>query len=131
MPWSPLAGGFLSGKFTREKEIAGNCRRDSFDFPPLNKARAFDIIDKMSEMGKRYNCSVARIALAWMLTKSYVTSIIIGAKTPDQLKDNIEATKIKLAEEDIQELENISALTPEYPAWMMDRQLSNRWPEIK
>jgi aryl-alcohol dehydrogenase-like predicted oxidoreductase len=131
MPWSPLAGGFLSGKYTREKEIAGNSRRDSFDFPPLNKSRAFDIIDKMSEIGKRYNCSVARIALAWMLTKSYVTSIIIGAKTPDQLKDNIEATKIRLAEEDIQELENISALTPEYPAWMVDRQLSNRWPEIK
>jgi aryl-alcohol dehydrogenase-like predicted oxidoreductase len=131
IPWSPLAGGFLSGKFTREKEIAGNSRRDAFDFPPLNKQKAFDIIDAMNEIGKKHNISAARVALAWMLTKPYVSSIIIGAKTPDQLKDNIEATKTQLSIEDLEQLEHISALTPEYPAWMIERQQGGRMPEIK
>jgi aryl-alcohol dehydrogenase-like predicted oxidoreductase len=131
MPWSPLAGGFLSGKFTREKEIAGNSRRDTFDFPPINKKKAFDIIDVMNVVGKRHNISVARVALAWMLTKPYVTSIIIGAKNTDQLTDNIEATKFQLTEEDLQQLEQISALTPEYPAWMIERQQGGRMPEVK
>ncbi|WP_159518852.1 aldo/keto reductase [Sunxiuqinia indica] len=128
MPWSPLAGGFLSGKYTREKEKAGDSRRDDFDFPPLNKEKAFDIIDVMLKIAKNHQVSAAQIALAWMLRKPAVTSIIIGAKKPDQLNDNLASTQLQLTEDEINQLDEISALTPEYPGWMVQRQMQDRLP---
>ncbi len=129
MPWSPLAGGFLSGKFTRNNEKAGDSRRDTFDFPPLNKPKAYDIIDVMAKIGKSHDVSAARVALAWLLAKPAVTSVIIGAKRKDQLIDNIESVKLQLSIEELAELEAISALSSEYPAWMVNRQLTGRYPE--
>ncbi len=129
MPWSPLAGGFLSGKYTRDKLKAGGSRRDEFDFPPINKDKAFDIIEVMEKIGKSHGTSVARIALAWMLQKSGVTSIIIGAKRQEQLLDNIAATELKFSESEMKELDDISTLPREYPGWMVERQLTGRWPE--
>ena len=129
MPWSPLAGGFLSGKYDRNQETAGDSRRDTFDFPPLNKERAYDIIDVMKRIGINHNVSVARVALAWILTKPGITSIIIGAKREEQLIDNIECTKLELGDEELKELETVSALQPEYPAWMVNRQMTGRFPE--
>ena len=129
MPWSPLAGGFMSGKFTRNKEKAGDSRRDNFDFPPLNKEKAYDIIDVMIEVGKKYNVSAAQVALAWLLHRESVTSVIIGAKKQEQLLDNIAAAKLKLHADDLKQLDAISALTPEYPGWMVERQLMGRMPE--
>jgi aryl-alcohol dehydrogenase-like predicted oxidoreductase len=131
IPWSPLAGGFLSGKFTRNKEKAGDSRRDEFDFPPLDKEKAYNIIDILIKIGSKHNVSAARVALAWLLKKPYVTSIIIGAKNKTQLKDNILATELKLTDEELQQLDKISALIPEYPAWMIDRQVSGRFPAEK
>jgi aryl-alcohol dehydrogenase-like predicted oxidoreductase len=129
MPWSPLAGGFLSGKFTRNTEKAGDSRRDNFDFPPVNKEKAYDIIDIMLEIGKRHNVSAEQVALAWMLNKPFVTSIIIGAKKKEQLRDNISATELILSEDDINKLDKISELSPEYPGWMVERQEQGRIPE--
>ena len=129
MPWSPLAGGFLSGKFTRNNEIAGDSRRDTFDFPPINKGKAYDIIDLMTRIGNDHKVTAARVALAWLLGKPGVTSIIIGAKKKDQLLDNIECTTLKLSAAELSELEKISALSPEYPGWMVERQLTGRYPE--
>ncbi|MEI6823112.1 MAG: aldo/keto reductase [Bacteroidota bacterium] len=130
MPWSPLAGGFLSGKFTRNKEVAGNnSRRDSFDFPPINKSKAYDIIDVMEEVAKNYNVSVATVALNWVIKQKGVTSTIIGAKTLQQLNDNIASVNLQLSNEDMQKLNEVSALAPEYPGWMVNRQLQGRWPE--
>ena len=129
MPWSPLAGGFLSGKYTRDKAKAGDSRRDEFDFPPVNKEKAYDIIDVMIKIGKTHNVSVARVALAWMLKKPGVTSIIIGAKRKDQLEDNIAATELDLTEKEMKQLDEISALPVEYPGWMVERQSQGRWPE--
>lgn len=131
MPWSPLAGGFLSGKFTRNIEKAGDSRRDTFDFPLINKTKAYDIIDVMNKIGKDHNVSGARVALAWLLTKPGVTSIIIGAKKKDQLIDNIESTKLQFTGEEMVQLEAVSALSQEYPAWMVNRQMSGRYPEVK
>ena len=128
MPWSPLAGGFLSGKFTRNNEVAGNSRRDAFDFPPINKTKAYDIIDVMAEIGKHHNVSVATVALNWVIKQPAVTSTIIGAKTLEQLKNNISAVDLQLTEEDMQQLNEVSALAPEYPGWMVNRQLQGRWP---
>lgn len=129
MPWSPLAGGFLSGKFTRNQEVAGNSRRDSFDFPPINKEKAYDIIDVMAGIAKNHNVSVASVALNWVIKQPAVTSTIIGAKTIQQLTDNISAVDLELAPEELQQLNEISALTTEYPGWMVNRQTQGRWPE--
>jgi aryl-alcohol dehydrogenase-like predicted oxidoreductase len=129
MPWSPLAGGFLSGKFTRDKLKAGGSRRDEFDFPPVNKEKAYEIIDVMSEIGARHNVSVARVALSWLLRKPAVTSIIIGAKRSDQLLDNIEATKLELTLDEMKKLDQVSELVPEYPGWMVERQITGRFPD--
>ena len=128
MPWSPLAGGFLSGKYTRKNEKAGDSRRDSFDFPPINKEKAYDIIDLMAEIGLQHDSSVAQVALAWLLKKPHVTSVIIGAKRHEQLLDNIAATRLDLTVEEMQRLDTISNLTPEYPGWMVERQLTGRMP---
>jgi aryl-alcohol dehydrogenase-like predicted oxidoreductase len=129
MPWSPLAGGFLSGKFTRNNEKAGDSRRDTFDFPPINKEKAYNIIDEMVEIGKNYNnASAARIALSWLLHRKSVTSVIIGAKKQEQLLDNIAATKLILSHDAIQKLDAISELSPEYPGWMLERQSQGRMP---
>jgi len=129
MPWSPLAGGFLSGKFTRNNEVAGDSRRDTFDFPPVNKAKAYDIIDVLLEIAANHQVSAAQVALAYILKKPAVTSIIIGAKKHDQLLDNIAATKLELTADELQQLDNISALAPEYPGWMLARQAMGRMPE--
>jgi aryl-alcohol dehydrogenase-like predicted oxidoreductase len=131
MPWSPLAGGFLSGKFKRESKTDGDNRRDNFDFPPINKDKAFDIIDVMSKIGDRYGVSVARVALSWTKEKTGVTSVIIGAKSQEQLLDNLACTQLQLTPDEMKELDAISALTPEYPGWMVDRQLTGRFPENK
>jgi aryl-alcohol dehydrogenase-like predicted oxidoreductase len=131
MPWSPLAGGFLSGKYTRDIKTAGGSRRDSFDFPPINKEKAYDIIDVMKNIGGRYKVSAARVALSWTKDKPGVASVIIGAKNQEQLLDNIACTQLQLTADEIKELDTISALTPEYPGWMVDRQLTGRFPELK
>jgi aryl-alcohol dehydrogenase-like predicted oxidoreductase len=126
MPWSPLAGGFLSGKYTRGKEKAGESRRDNFDFPPLNKEKTYDIIDLMLKIGKNHHVSAAQVALSWLAKKPGVTSIIIGAKKEEQLIDNIASTELVLSESEMKELDNISTLSPEYPGWMMNRQMQDR-----
>ena len=125
MPWSPLAGGFMSGKYTRDQEKSGG-RRDNFDFPPVNKERAYDIIDVLAEVGKAHNVSVAQVALAWVRHQAVVTSTIIGAKTIQQLNDNVQSTEVKLTEDDMKKLNEISALPSEYPGWMVDRQRTDR-----
>ncbi len=126
MVWSPLAGGLLSGKVDRDTKAADGTRRASFDFPPVNRERAFDCIDVMRDIAKAHGVSVARIALAWVLHRPFVMSVIIGAKTPEQLDDNLAATEIKLSIEELERLDKVSALPPEYPGWMIEYQSANR-----
>jgi aryl-alcohol dehydrogenase-like predicted oxidoreductase len=125
LPWSPLAGGFLSGKFTRDGG-PNDARRTTFDFPPVDKDKAFDIIDAMRPMAEARGVSVAQIALAWLLHQKHVTSVIIGAKTVSQLDDNIAATKVELSNDDLAKLDAVSKLRPEYPGWMLERQGGDR-----
>jgi len=126
MPWSPLAGGFLSGKYTRTSEKSGNNRRDNFDFPPINKDKAYDIIDVIIEIGKSHKVSAAQIALAWVRQQPGVTSTIIGAKNSDQLLDNIKSTEVTLSANDLKKIDEVSALPKEYPGWMAERQSADR-----
>jgi len=128
MVWSPLAGGLLSGKFTREGDAPEGARRAAFDFPPVDKAHAFDVIDAMRPMAKEHGVSVANIALAWLLHQNWVTSVLIGAKTMDQLEDNLNAVNIELSTHELRQLDEVSALPPEYPQWMIERQAAGRRP---
>jgi aryl-alcohol dehydrogenase-like predicted oxidoreductase len=120
--WSPLAGGLLSGKFSREKQKPEGSRRSEFDFPLVDKERAWKVLEVMAPIAKAHSCSAARISLAWLLTKPFVTSVIIGAKRLDQLQDNLAAVDVKLTESEIKQLDEVSALPPEYPGWMLPRQ---------
>ena len=131
MVWSPLAGGFLSGKFTREKRGDNDARRSTFDFPPVDKERAYDIIDAMAAVGQARRASVARVALAWLLKRKGVMSVIIGAKTVDQLNDNLAAADLDLSDDEMAQLDQASALKPEYPGWMLARQADGRLPAAK
>jgi len=115
--WSPLAGGFLSGKFTRDNKDAA-ARRATFDFPPVDKDRAYGIVDAMRKIADLHGVSVAQIALAWILAHDVVTSVIIGARKLEQLDDNLRSVDVTLSSEELKALDEASRLTPEYPAWM-------------
>jgi aryl-alcohol dehydrogenase-like predicted oxidoreductase len=124
--WSPLAGGLLSGKFSRDNQKPADSRRASFDFPIVDKERAWKILDVMAPIAKARSCSAARIALAWLLAKPVVTSVIIGAKRADQLKDNVAAVELTLSPDELKQLDDVSALPPEYPGWMLPFQGADR-----
>jgi aryl-alcohol dehydrogenase-like predicted oxidoreductase len=124
--WSPLAGGLLSGKFSRNNQKAEGARRSEFDFPIVDKERAWRILDVMAPIAKTHGCSPARVALAWLLTKPVITSVIIGAKRIEQLQDNLAAVELKLTDDELRQLDDVSALPPEYPGWMLPFQSADR-----
>jgi aryl-alcohol dehydrogenase-like predicted oxidoreductase len=130
LPWSPLAGGFLSGKYARDGAGPNDARRTSFDFPPVDKERGYRVIDAMRAIGDVHGVSVARVALAWLLHQPAVTSVIIGAKTKDQLTDNIAAVAVELSAAELKTLDEVSKLPSEYPGWMFDRQGADRRGQI-
>jgi aryl-alcohol dehydrogenase-like predicted oxidoreductase len=131
MPWSPLAGGFLSGKFKRDVQGPEGARRTSFDFPPVDREKAFRIIDVMRPIAEQHGATVAGVALAWLLHQSAVTSVIVGAKSREQLQDNMAATQVKLTAEDLTALNQVSALAPEYPGWMLERMGTDRLNSVR
>ena len=128
LPWSPLAGGFLTGKFTRAGASDNAARRAKFTFPPVNLEKGYDIIDTLAAVGARRNATIAQVALAWLLYQPSVTSVIIGARNAAQLKDNLGAVDVKLEAEDLKQLDEVSKLTPEYPGWMFGTQGGDRRP---
>lgn len=131
MVWSPLAGGLLSGKFSKDDQSPEGARRASFDFPPVDKDRAWKCVDAMREVGNTHGVSIARVALAYVLAKPFTTTVIIGAKNMEQLDDNLEATKLKLTADDMKKLDELSQLPHEYPGWMLARQGAERIPQPK
>jgi aryl-alcohol dehydrogenase-like predicted oxidoreductase len=114
--WSPLAGGFLSGKFTRD--ATGEGRRKTFDFPPVDKEKGFDVVDVLANIAKERGASVAQVALAWVLANRAVTSVIIGARNLKQLDDNLGAVELALSDEELKGLDEVSRIPPAYPLWM-------------
>jgi aryl-alcohol dehydrogenase-like predicted oxidoreductase len=129
MVWSPLAGGLLSGKFEPGAPAMEGARRTTFDFPPVDAERAWACVKVMREIGKAHGVSVARVALAWLLAKPHVMTVIIGAKTVDQLADNLAAVDLVLKPDELRELDDVSALPGEYPGWMFERQGGGRRPK--
>jgi len=129
MVWSPLAGGLLSGKFGPDSEKVAGARRASFDFPPVNRERAWAAVAAMRPIAEAHRVSVARVALAYVLHKPFVTSVIIGAKNVAQLDDNLASVSLVLSADELAKLDAVSALPPEYPGWMLERQGSARVPK--
>jgi aryl-alcohol dehydrogenase-like predicted oxidoreductase len=128
LPWSPLAGGLLSGKFDLDKAGPEGARRSTFDFPPIDRPRVQRVIEALREVSQATGISVPRVALAWLLTRPFVTSVIIGAKTPEQLADNLGTSDVTLDAEHVARLDAASAIPREYPGWMVERQNENRRP---
>ena len=130
MVWSPLAGGLLSGKYGREQQAEEGSRRITFDFPPVDKDRAWNCVDVMRTIAQAHGTSVAQAALAWLLHQPQVTSIIVGAKRPEQLADNLAATELMLTNTELQQIGDASRLPPEYPGWMFERQGGYRRKQV-
>jgi aryl-alcohol dehydrogenase-like predicted oxidoreductase len=124
--WSPLAGGLLSGKFSRTNPKPAGSRRTEYDFPIVDKERTWNILDVMAPIAKAHGCSPARLSIAWLLAKPVVTSVIIGAKRLDQLQDNLAAVELTLTQDELRQLNEVSALAPEYPGWVLPFQGADR-----
>ncbi len=124
--WSPLAGGLLSGKFSRTNQKPADSRRTESEFPIVDKERTWKILDVMAPIAKAHGCSPARVSLAWLLAKPVVTSVIIGAKRLDQLQDNLAAVDLTLTRDELRQLDEVSALPFEYPGWVLPFQAADR-----
>ncbi len=124
MVWSPLAGGFLSGKYTRgaDGKPSGEGRVNAFSLPGMTSDRSYAIVDAMRPIAEAHGRPVAQVALAWLLAQPVVTSVIVGAKRPDQLADNLAAIDLVLTPEQLAALDAVSKLPGEYPGWMFERQ---------
>ncbi|MFD5829109.1 aldo/keto reductase [Lentzea sp. NPDC060358] len=125
--WSPLAGGLLSGKFSRDNQSPEGARRSEFDFPVVDRDRVWAVLDVLRPIAEAHGCSPARIALAWLLARSEVTSVLVGARRLAQLEDNLAAADVELGEDEISRLDEVSELPPEYPGWMLGTQGADRW----
>ena len=126
LPWSPLSGGFLSGKYRRDNPNPEGARRSGFQFPPIDEARGFDAVEALAAIAKQRDATVAQVALAWLLAQPGVTSIIIGANKMSQLEDNLKATDLKLTAAELEVLSATTAPAPQYPQWMIDLQNQGR-----
>jgi aryl-alcohol dehydrogenase-like predicted oxidoreductase len=124
--WGPLAGGLLSGKFSRANQKPADSRRSEYDFPIVDKERTWKILDVIAPIAKAHGCSPARVSIAWLLATPVVTSVIIGAKRLDQLKENLAAVELTLTPDELRQLDEVSALPPEYPGWMLPFQGADR-----
>lgn len=118
MVWSPLAGGFITGKFRRGKDGPEGSRRTSFDFPPVDKEKGYDVVDKLDALAKAKDSTIPRLALSWVLHQRGITSVIIGAKRIDQLEDNLLAVDVEWTEQELAELAELTAPPSLYPFWM-------------
>ena len=119
MAWSPLAGGFLSGKYTREDPVPDKSRRAKFDFPAIDVEKGHEVVARLRDLAGKYGASVPQVAIAWLLAKPCVSTVIIGANNLDQLEDNLGASRIVLAAKDADILDALTATSPRYPEWML------------
>jgi aryl-alcohol dehydrogenase-like predicted oxidoreductase len=126
LPWSPLSGGFLTGKYRRDKNAPPDARRASFDFPPIDQARGYDAVEQLERVAQETGASIARAALAWLLAQPGITSVIIGANKESQLEDNLKAAELKLTEDQVAQLSATTQPPKLYPQWMIEFQNSPR-----
>ena len=123
MTWSPLASGFLSGKYTRGNPVPEGSRRAKFDFPPVDVDKGYAVVDALKTVASAHKATVPQAALAWLLAKEHVTSVLVGAASAAQLKDNLGAADIRLAPEEASLLDSLTTPAQPYPAWMQSMAL--------
>lgn len=124
--WSPLASGFLSGKYTRETPVPEDARRAKFQFPPIDVEKGYAVVDVLKQIGQNHGASPAQVAIAWILTKPFISSVIIGANTMQQLEDNLGAAELKLSAQEIEQLDTLTASQSLYPGWMQPMGWDNK-----
>jgi len=118
MVWSPLAGGYLSGKYATGGDSTG-ARQTELDFPPIDRARGAPLIEILKAVAAKHGRRPAQIAIAWLLHQDVVSTVIIGAKRIDQLRENVQSTEIALDADDLAQLDAVSKLPIEYPGWSL------------
>jgi aryl-alcohol dehydrogenase-like predicted oxidoreductase len=118
--WSPLASGFLSGKYTRQTLSDPNNRLSGFDILPFDKEAGFKLVEKMRAIASAHDASVAQVAIAWLLARRAVSSVIIGSTKLSQLEDNLKAAAVTLTAAEIAELDAATTPVPVYPNFFMD-----------
>jgi aryl-alcohol dehydrogenase-like predicted oxidoreductase len=117
--WSPLSGGFLTGKYTKENPTGGGGRLSNFKFPRFKEETGYNVVQKTTEIGKKYdNAPASQVALAWLLSKPVVSTVILGASDTKQLADNLKAMELQLKQADVEELDNFTMPNPVYPSWL-------------
>jgi len=126
LTWCPLAGGLLTGKFTRSRRPSDQSRRLRFDFPPVAMEHAYAIVDVLERVAARRDATVAQVSLAWQLYQPGVTAAVVGARSAEQLAENVRATELALSPDDLSEIDGASRLVPEYPRWYQDLPLGRR-----
>lgn len=119
LPWSPLAGGFLTGKYRRNQENPEGSRRQNFDFPPLDKEMGYDAVDVLEEIAKSKGVAISQVALSWLLHQDGVTSIIVGAKNKTQLQENLKSVDVTLTTEEFNRIAAVTTPRPIYPQWLL------------
>jgi aryl-alcohol dehydrogenase-like predicted oxidoreductase len=125
--WSPLAGGLLSGKYRRDEDASEGRHVEGWDEPPVRDAdKLYDIVDALVEIAEGRGVSAAQVALAWLLGRPSVASVIIGARTNEQLADNLGAAELGLSEEECRRLDEVSAPPLIYPFWHQAKTASDR-----
>jgi aryl-alcohol dehydrogenase-like predicted oxidoreductase len=117
MVWSPLAGGFLSGKYTRENPGGSGGRLTGFDIIPFDRERGYDVVERLRAIGTRHHTSPAQVALAWLLSRPFITSILVGASKISQLEDNLGANSLSLSADELAELDQLTQPQAIYPNW--------------
>lgn len=127
--WSPLAGGFLSGKYTRENPTGSSGRIAGFDFLPTDRERGYALIELMKKIAAAHGASVAQVGLAWLLAKPYVSTVLLGASRMPQLNDNLCAAELRLSPEEVGQLDAATAPAPLYPQWFQERTLDQKLKE--
>ncbi len=128
MVWSPLAGGLLSGKYRRDQQPPDGSRHvGDWDEPPVyDEDKLYDIVEVLVKVGEAHDVSAAQVTLAWLLTRPTVATLIIAARTEEQLVDNLEAVNLRLTEEEVAEIEAVSRPNLPYPLWHQAANASDR-----
>jgi aryl-alcohol dehydrogenase-like predicted oxidoreductase len=119
--WSPLASGFLSGKYTRDTLSAADNRYAGFDILPFDKEQGFALVDRMRAIAETRGASVAQVAIAWLLARNSVSSVLLGATKLAQLDDNLKAAELDLTAEEVAQLDKATVLSAVYPNWFIER----------
>lgn len=116
--WSPLAGGFLSGKYTRENPAPEGARLNQFKIPPIDVEQGYNVVDVIQQIAQEHSASPAQVAIAWILAKPFISSVIVGANKMHQLEDNLKAADLKLSASEVYQLDALTAPPSLYPGWM-------------